>query len=61
MSIAAHNDMIRRANDEIDAIRAAGHRAIGRVMSQGVEIEIIRKGWRGPERSYFIIPYKDIK
>jgi hypothetical protein len=59
MSFAAHNHMIERANAEIDAIRAAGHQANGRIMAQGVEIEIVRMGWREPEVSYLIIPYQE--
>lgn len=53
--IEQENDLIARANAEIDALRAAGHKANGRRMAQGVEIEIQRDGWQGVERSYLII------
>jgi len=53
--IEQENDLIARANVEIDALRAAGHKANGRRMAQGVEIEILRVGWQGVERSYLII------
>jgi hypothetical protein len=38
----------------------AAHKANGRIMVQGVEIEIVRMGWRGPEVSYLIIPYQEV-
>jgi hypothetical protein len=49
------NDLISRANAEIDALQAAGHKVKARRMAQGVEIEITRVGWRGPETSFLII------
>jgi len=54
-ALISQNEMIQRANAEIDTLRAAGHQANGRLMAQGVEIEIVRKGWNGPERSYLIV------
>jgi hypothetical protein len=49
------NDLISRANAEIDALQAAGHKVKARRMAQGVEIEITRAGWQGPETSFLII------
>jgi hypothetical protein len=49
------NDLINRANVEIDALQAAGHKVRARRMAQGVEIEITRAGWQGPETSFLII------
>jgi hypothetical protein len=49
------NDLISRANVEIDALQAAGHKVRARRMAQGVEIEITRAGWQGPETSFLII------
>jgi len=49
------NDLIERANAEIDALRAAGHGASGRRMAQGVEIMISRWSWQGLEISYLIV------
>jgi hypothetical protein len=47
--------LISRANAEIDALQAAGHKVKARRMAQGVEIEITRVGWQGPETSFLII------
>lgn len=55
IGIEQENDLIERANAEIDALRAAGHGASGRRMAQGVEIKITRAGWQGPETSYLIV------
>ena len=49
------NDLIARANIEIDALQAAGHKVKARRMAQGVEIEITRAGWQGPETSFLIV------
>lgn len=53
--IEQENDLIARANAEIDALQAAGHKVKARRMAQGVEIEITRAGWRGPETSFLIV------
>jgi hypothetical protein len=53
--IEQENDLISRANAEIDALQAAGHKVKARRMAQGVEIEITRAGWQGPETSFLII------
>jgi hypothetical protein len=53
--IEQENDLISRANVEIDALQAAGHKVKARRMAQGVEIEITRAGWQGPETSFLII------
>lgn len=53
--IEQENDLIARANVEIDALQAAGHKVKARRMAQGVEIEITRVGWQGPETSFLII------
>jgi hypothetical protein len=49
------NDLTSRANVEIDSLQAAGHKVKARRMAQGVEIEITRAGWQGPETSFLII------
>ena len=49
------NDLIARANVEIDALQASGHTVKARRMAQGVEIEITRIGWQGPETSFLIV------
>jgi hypothetical protein len=53
--IEQENDLISRANAEIDALQAAGHKVKARRMAQGVEIEITRAGWQGPETSFLIV------
>jgi hypothetical protein len=53
--IEQENDLISRANVEIDALQAAGHKVKARRMAQGVEIEITRAGWQGLETSFLII------
>ena len=53
--IEQENDLISRANVEIDALQTAGHKVKARRMAQGVEIEITRAGWQGPETSFLIV------
>lgn len=55
MEIERENELIGRANVEIRALRAAGHKASGKRFAQGVEIKIERQGFRGPETSFLII------
>ncbi len=54
-AIERENILIKRANVEIESLRAAGHKANGKRIAQGVEIEIIRQGWQGLERSFLIV------
>lgn len=60
-AIEQENDLLARANAEIDELKAAGHKVRARRMAQGVEIEITRVGWQGPETSFLIITPRDRK
>jgi hypothetical protein len=54
--IAAHNDMISRANARLDELKGAGVKASARLCVHGVEIEIIEPAFGGKcTRSYQII------
>lgn len=53
--IERHNDMIARANAEIDALEAANIPCRARLMAQGVEIEIHRPTWGGVSRNFLIV------
>lgn len=55
-SLAAHNDMISRANERLSELESAGVRASARLCIHGVEIEIIEPAFGGKfSRSYQII------
>lgn len=48
---------IRKANDRMASLSSPYCRVSGRLMAQGVEITIQRKGWGEWRTSYEIIPF----
>jgi len=48
---------IRKANARMESLENPYCRVSGRLMAQGVEIKIQRKGWGGWRTSYEIIPF----
>lgn len=53
---ATHADSLNSVVQFITSLRSAGQLGKVRATAQGLEVEIIRQGWHGPQRSYRLFP-----